>query len=62
MNTDTAPKEIDPEFEWDGDPDKVPNYKQDNDWFQAITSQFRLIRGVRGKLRAVGVIILRMLP
>lgn len=47
---------------WDGDPDKIPDYKADTDIVSAVISQFRLIRGVRGKIRAAGVILLRMLP
>jgi len=47
---------------WDGDPDKIPDYMADTDIVQAVISQFRLIRGVWGKIRAVGVIVLRLLP
>lgn len=47
---------------WDGDPDKVPEYKEDTDWVGAIRSQFGLIRGLRGKVRAVAVLLLRFLP
>lgn len=47
---------------WDGDPDKIPDYKADTDIVSAVISQFRLIRGTRGKIRAVGVILLRILP
>lgn len=47
---------------WDGDPAKIPDYKADTDIVSAVLSQFRLIRGVWGKIRAVGVIVLRLLP
>lgn len=47
---------------WDGDPDKIPDYKADTDIVSAVISQFGLIRGVWGKIRAVGVILLRVLP
>lgn len=47
---------------WDGDPDKIPNYQADTDIVSAVISQFGLIRGVWGKIRAVGVILLRVLP
>lgn len=47
---------------WDGDPAKIPDYKADTDVVSAVISQFGLIRGVWGKIRAVGVIVLRLLP
>ena len=51
-----------PDVIWDGDPDKVPELKEDTDWVAAIRSQFGLIRGIGGKLRAVVVLALRLLP
>lgn len=51
-----------PPFDMSGDPTQVPEYKQDTDWANAISGQLRLIRGFGGKLRALGVIALRMLP
>ncbi len=51
-----------PPFDMSGDLSKVPDYKQDTDWVQAVVSQFRLVRGVRGKIRAAFVILIRMLP
>lgn len=47
---------------WDGDPDKIPDYKADTDIVSAVISQFSLIRGLWRKVRAVGVILLRVLP
>ena len=58
----SAPLPAPAPFDLTGDPTQVPDYKQDTDWVQAILGQMRLIRGLRGKLRAVGVIVLRLLP
>jgi hypothetical protein len=43
-------------------PFHVPAYKNDVDWKEAVLTQFRLIRGPFRKLRAVGIILLRLLP
>lgn len=43
-------------------PFAVPEYKNDVDWKEAVVTQFRLIRGPWRKLRAVGIILLRLLP
>jgi hypothetical protein len=47
---------------WDGDPAKVPDYKEDTDWVEAVRSQFGLIRGFPRKVRAVAILLLRFLP
>lgn len=51
-----------PDVYWDGDPDKVPEFKEDTDWVAAVRSQFGLINGLWRKLRAIGIIVLRFLP
>ncbi len=56
-DTDIAPPPFDVE-----NPFRVPAYKNDTDWTEAVATQFRLIRGPIRKLRAVGVILLRLLP
>lgn len=43
-------------------PFHVPEYKNDVDWKEAVVTQFALIRGPFRKLRAVGIILLRLLP
>lgn len=57
-----ASKPFDDGPAWDGDPDKIPDYKADTDIVSAVISQFSLIRGAWRKIRAVGVILLRVLP
>lgn len=44
------------------DPFHVPEYKNDVDWKEAVVTQFALVRGPFRKLRAVGIILLRLLP
>lgn len=51
-----------PPFDLPGAPTRVPRYQQGKDWLAAVIGQLRLIRGVRGKLRAVGTILLRLHP
>jgi hypothetical protein len=53
---------VNPDVYWDGDPDTVPEFKEDTDWAAAVRSQFGLIDGLWRKIRAVGVILLRFLP
>jgi hypothetical protein len=43
-------------------PFEIPAYKNDVDWTEAVVTQFRLIRGPLRKLRAIGIILLRLLP